>query len=62
MSPTYKEAAEAVMCYFMTVTVKNGILPHNNVIYINLGHNQHILYYNMKTHITCGLTYPDINQ
>jgi len=61
MSPTYKEEAEAVMCYFMTVTAKNGILPHNNVIYINLGRNQRILYYNKKTHITCGLTYLDIN-
>jgi len=35
MAPTLKEEAEEVMCYFMIVRVKNGILPHNNVIYIN---------------------------
>jgi len=35
MTPTLKEEAEEVMCYFMTVRVKIGILPHNNVIHIN---------------------------
>jgi len=34
MAPTLKEEAEEVMCYFMTVKVTNGILPHN-IIYIN---------------------------
>jgi hypothetical protein len=58
MTPMLTEEAEAVTYYFMTVTVKNGILPYNIVISINCSNVEAITntYYKMKAHITCGLT------